>query len=468
MKRLRFGTDGWRGVIADDFTMENVATFSQAVMSYVKRHGGPKTVFLGHDTRFMSRQAAKFAASVAAGNGIKAVISNSYVTTPMLTHASWKNPSSGGLMVTASHNPYRYNGIKYKTPSGGSASSTATSEIEALIGAEGVRRLDFEEACAAGMVKEAGFFRPYAQDLYAMLDTDTLRNGAPEVVFDCMHGAAGAYTDGIMEGLGIPVKTLRADVDPYFGGSSPEPVEANLFPLKSELVEGGYGAGFASDGDGDRIAVMSQSGRTVDAHVIVCLLAIHLSKNRRLTGSIVKSVSMSSLVDRVAADLGLPVVETPVGFKHICEHMLKGDVLIGGEENGGLGVKGYMPERDAFLAALLVLEMLATQGKGLDELVSGLDERYGRLYYKRYDLVMGGASAYDRFDSVCKDLASLYPDLGSMEIRTGDGHKAVFSDGSWVLFRRSGTEPLVRVYAESEDPVRLELMLSRAKEALGV
>lgn len=468
MKRLRFGTDGWRGVIADDFTMENVAVVSQAVMSYVRRHGGPKTVFLGYDTRFMSHEAAKLAASVAAGNGIKAVISTGCVTTPMLTHASWKNRSSGGLMVTASHNPYRYNGIKYKTPAGGSASSTATSEIEALVGAEDVRRSGFEEACSSGMVKEADYLGAYAKDLYALLDTDALRNGAPEAAFDCMHGAAGAYAARILGDLGIPVKTLRADKDPYFGGSSPEPVESNLHPLKSELAEGGYGAGFASDGDGDRVAVMSPSGRIVDAHVILCLLAVHLSKNKGMTGAIVKSVSTSSLVDRVAAALGLAVIETPVGFKHICEHMLTGDVLIGGEENGGMGIKGYMPERDAFLSALLVLEMLAKEGTGLDEMVTGLDERYGRLYYKRYDIMLEGTSADERFDSVCKNITSLYSDLGNMEIKNADGRKAVFSDGSWVLFRRSGTEPLVRVYAESEDPGRLDTMLSRAKEALGV
>jgi phosphomannomutase len=467
MKTLKFGTDGWRGVIADDFTMENVALVSQAVMSYIKRQGGPKNVVLGFDTRFMSQEAARLAASVAAGNGIGSVMSGSCVTTPMLTHATIINRAFGGLMVTASHNPYKYNGIKYKTGTGGSASSGTTAEIESLIGAEHVSSPGYEEACLSGMVKESDFFEAYSEDLYSVLDKGAFRGGAPEAVFDCMHGAAGAYAARIWEGLGMRVRAVRTGKDPYFGGSSPEPVAENLYPLKTELSEGGYDVGFASDGDGDRIAVMSPSGTIVDSHVVICLLAIHLSRNRGMTGSVVRSVSTSSLVDRVAADLGLPVVETPVGFKHICERMRTGDVLIGGEENGGMGIKGYMPERDAFLSALLVLEMLATRAEGLDKLVAELDERYGRLYYKRYDLSMEGTSADKRFGDVCEGLPKLYSDLGSMEIRTTDGFKAVFSDGSWVLFRLSGTEPLVRVYAESEDPGRLELMLSRAKEALG-
>lgn len=461
-----FGTDGWRGVIADGFTLENLGIMTQAVVSRLKAGGGPRKLYIGYDTRFMSREYALHAASVASGNGFRTVVGEHSVTTPMLSLAAHEGGSSGGLMITASHNPFRYNGIKFKPPYGGSAYPAVTSEIERLIGSEPVARLSYEEARRRGMTVEADFFGPYRRDLYRILDKDAITHGAPDAVFDCMHGAAGPYAGRLWEGLGLGLKTIRASRDAYFGGSAPEPVEANLSRLKDEVAGGGYAVGFASDGDGDRLGVVDSSGRFLGAHVVLSLLAIHLRKNRGLSGAVVKTVSTSSLVDRVAAGLGLPVIETPVGFKHICEVMLKEDVLIGGEENGGVGIKGFIPERDGFLAALLVLEMMAKESSGIKELAEELDEKYGRLYYRRYDLEPERKMDAEGFGRFGDGLRRLFPDFGGMKTSRLDGFKAVFGDGSWILFRLSGTEPLIRVYAESPESGTLERLIDRAKEAL--
>ncbi len=466
MRQTGFGTDGWRGIIADGFTMENLGVMTQAVMSFLKSGGGPKKIYIGYDTRFMSREYALLAASVVAGNGYKAVVGEQCVTTPMLSHAVSGGRASGGLMITASHNPCIYNGIKFKPQYGGSAYPALTSEVEKYIGCEPVISIPYGAARHRGKAVEADFFGPYRKDLYGMLDTEAITHGAPDAVFDCMHGAAGPYAGRLWEGLGLTLKTLRAERDPYFGGCAPEPVEANLSALKDEVAGGGYAVGFATDGDGDRLGVVDSSGRFMGAHVVMSLLMMHLTKDRGMRGAVVKTVSTSSLVDRVAAGLGLPVIETPVGFKHICEVMLDRDVLIGGEENGGLGIKGFIPERDGLLAALLVLEMMVKERAGIEKLVEKLDEKYGRLYYRRYDLVLGRGIDADGFKRFGGGLVHLFSDFGRMRISLLDGYKAVFADGSWILFRLSGTEPLIRVYAESHEPGNVERLIDRAKEAL--
>lgn len=465
MIRTRFGTDGWRGVIADEFTLENLRTVVQAVVSYVKAHAMTGELVVGHDTRFMSDVYARAAASVAAGNGLKTTICTTPVTTPMLSHAVWSAGGCGGIMVTASHNPYRYNGIKYKAGYGGSASPSIIKDIESCIGHDQVVSAPFGDAVRDGRVSAAEFYGPYSRDIYNTVDTGMLKLSAPRVMIDCMHGAAGGYAARLFQGAGVDAAVLRAGADPLFGGINPEPVDRNLAGLSSGVAGGGYDIGFAVDGDADRLAVVDGSGNFVSAHVILALLTIHMCNARGLHGAVVKTVSTSSIVDRVAARLGLPVIETPVGFKHICELMLRQDVLIGGEENGGVGIKGFIPERDGLLAALLVTEMVAATGKSIGELAAGLDVDYGRLYYNRRDIPIrtGGVEAYNKLKS---GIRTVFGEFGIARVSEVDGIKAVFNDGSWILFRLSGTEPLIRVYSESEDQAFTDRLMEIAGEAI--
>ena len=464
MNDIRFGTDGWRGVIAEDFTADNVRRAVRAIVSYLNKKSRSVKVIIGCDTRFMSGYFARAAAETACGAGAKAVICGRPVTTPILSCAVKDEGASGGIMITASHNPPVYNGIKFKAPYGGSAYQAVMAEIEALLDAGPAHPMPYEEARLKGALSEADFFPAYVKRIRALLDTERVRRSGVRAVLDCMHGSSGGYAGRLWEAFELETRVIRAGADPYFGGINPEPLEANLKALSSEVVSSGCGAGFAFDGDADRLGVVDGSGRFVMPYQVMSLLLLHLAKNRKMTGMVVKTVSSSTLIDRVADDLGLPVVETPVGFKHICRHMLEDDVLIGGEENGGLGIKGYIPERDGMLAALLLTEAMACEGKGLSELLARMDKKYGRLYHKRYDCKLE-SPAPDLSKSHAR-LKDAYRDFGFKELRTLDGVKLVMHDRSWVLFRRSGTEPVLRVYAESEDPVRTEKLIARGVEVL--
>lgn len=465
MIKAGFGTDGWRGVIADDFTVENLRIVVQAIMSYIKGHGKPGRLVIGHDTRFMSEYYARVAASVASGNGIDVSISEGAVTTPILSHAARAAGGCGGIMVTASHNPFYYNGIKYKGGYGGSAFPSIIKNIESHLGLDEVMSEPFDRAVGDGRAVLSDFFGPYAKDVCRVIDAGKALQGSPRVVVDCMHGSAGAHAASLFAGLGLDISVIRADRDPYFGGTNPEPTQKNMEPLRKAVIDGGYDIGFAVDGDADRLGVVDGKGRLVTAHRVLSLLVMHMRKNRKKTGAVVKTVSTSSIVDRVAARLGLPVIETPVGFKHICELMLAQDVMIGGEENGGVGIKGFIPERDGLMTALLVLEMLGCEGKGIGELSESLDTEYGRLYYKREDIPVkrGGT---DVFREIKDGVERRFGEFGILQVKEQDGVKAVFSDGSWILFRLSGTEPLVRVYSESGDPAVVDRLMKRAGEAI--
>lgn len=466
MKKAGFGTDGWRGVIAEEFTFGNLRLVAQAIMSYIKWHGMKGSVVIGYDTRFMSEDYADVVASVVAGNGLTAVLSECAITTPMLSYAAARAQGCGGIMVTASHNPCRFNGIKYKAAFGGSAYPSMTREIEYLIGRDPILTVPLQEDGGAN-IKKTDFFGPYITELRGLLDDEILGSSGFKVLLDCMHGAGGGVAGRVCEGLGVEMDTMRTARDPYFGGSDPEPSEHNLRELSQRVREGGYDIGFALDGDADRLGVVDGEGSFVTAHQVLSLLLLHMHKNRRQTGMVVKTVSTSSVVDKVAAKLGLPVVETPVGFKHICELMLKEDVLIGGEENGGLGIKGYIPERDGLLAGLLLMEMMIKEQKTIRELLDWLDAKFGKMYYKRQDVpVTDGVGA--AFDGLKDGIGKIFGEFGIAEVRETDGVKAVFTDGSWILFRSSGTEPLIRVYAESGDAARTDQLIARGVEALDV
>jgi len=466
MNRTGFGTDGWRGVIADDFTVDNLRKVVRAVALYIIESGAQGPVVVGFDTRFMSEYYAMAAAEVVCAYGLKAVVSSSAVTTPMLSSAVLSSGSSGGIMVTASHNPSNYNGIKFKAPYGGSAHTGITRQIESKIGDEDVRTVSYTDALRDRCVTERDFLPEYESRLLGALDTARLGDSGYRVLFDCMHGPAGVHVPGIFGRLGVDAEFMRTSRDPYFGGCDPEPMEKNLGGLISAMSGGGYDIGFATDGDGDRLGVVAPDGRYVGPHLVAGLIALHLARNRGLDGAIARTVSMSSVMDRIAESLGLEVVEKPVGFKNICELMLDGGILIGCEENGGIGVKGYMPDRDGLLGALLLLEMMAVEGRGIIELLDGLEAEFGGTYYERCDIPLAAGVKDMGPDNLMQSVKESFGSYGIIRISQLDGLKAYFEDGSWILFRRSGTESVMRVYCESGSPDTLRALVKRAMEVL--
>ncbi len=465
MDDVRFGTDGWRGVIADEFTVERLRRVIQAVMSYVTREKRSPLILIGHDTRFLSDYYARVAAEVAAGAGAKALIDPRPVTTPMLSYAVFSQGAEGGIMITASHNPYDYSGVKFKAGYGGSAVPRITREIESFLGKSPASATPYDKAREEGAVTETDFFPPYRKRMGELINVAAIREAGFTAALDCMHGSIGGHVRMLREGLGLAIKPLRPERDPYFGGVNPDPVEEHLDRLKSTVREGGFDIGIAVDGDADRFSVVDAEGVCVSPHYALALLVLHMNRNRGESGMVVKTVSTSSIVDRVAHGLGLPVRETPVGFKHICEAMLADDVLIGGEENGGVGIKGHIPERDGLLAALLLMEMMAVEGKSLGNLVSEVEKLYGRSYYRRLDLPMGGAERIRAFREIKDGARSVFAGFGVKDVKTQDGVKVILADGSWALFRPSGTEPVLRVYCEAPEEARLEDIVARAKEA---
>lgn len=458
MYKVSFGTDGWRGIIARDFTFDNVRVVTQAISSYVKKTGeGP--LIIGYDTRFFSDRYAMITAEVIRGNGIPVILSDRPISTPVLSYSVKNYNASGGIMITASHNPYYFNGIKYKASYGGSAFPAITSEIETLIGKERPKVL-------TGIPSKKDLLPSYKKHISSLIDMERIKDSGISIIFDPMYGTAGGVLEELLSGKSCKVKTIHNWMDPLFGGLHPEPLKENLKDLKNEVLKNKASVGLATDGDADRLGVISPSGEFIESHKIFGLLLLHLIRNRGWKGDVVKTISTTLLIDRIAAKLGLGVYETPVGFKHICELMLKGDILIGGEESGGIGIKNHIPERDGLLAGLLLLEMMATESKSLQELLDLMEEEFGRLHYSRVDFNI----APDEGKKLVKILRESPPDniigRGILDIKIYDGLKFILEGDSWVLLRPSGTEPVLRVYAEAQSTEDVKRIIDFGKEVV--
>ncbi len=444
---IRFGTDGWRGVIAEDFTFSNLQRVARAVGTFLVAHweARERGVVVGYDTRFLSREAAELTARILAGLGVDVVLSAGFLPTPILSFSVKRMATGGGIMITASHNPYMFNGFKIKSPQGGSASPQVTREVEALLedgeswGADDV---------PPGRVQEKDLVSPYLEWLEGAVDLDGLGRAGLSVVSDPIHGAVGHLFQKILAPHGVRVEVLAGEPHPLFGGRDPEPIERNLGPLMERIKALADGTvGVANDGDGDRLGMVDERGRFVSPHRLLALVLDHLYRNRGMRGEVVKTFSTTSMIDKMGQDFGITVHETAIGFKYILPLMLERDILVGGEESGGIGVKGHIPERDGIYSALLVLEKMAWEGKGLATMVEELEERYGPHVYRRRDLGIPQEKARMVVDRV----ASVPPEkVGPVQVRDVkvlDGVKLLFGDG-WLLFRASGTEPLLRLYCE--------------------
>jgi phosphomannomutase len=468
--RIKFGTDGWRGVIAREFTFDNLSIVAQATMDYLVREGlAEKGLVIGYDRRFLSRQFAERVVEVAAGNGLKVFLTDGYAPTPAVSWAVRDLAAGGGVMITASHNPPVYNGFKIKEAFGGSARPSTTKKVEEIVenniaNNRGVLVTPFAEAMAGGQVELIDARASYFRQLASYVDLDLIRKAKIPVAVDPMFGAGSGCFPELLPGA----MEIHGEENPGFGGQPPEPTEDHLEELSALAGSGKYRVGLALDGDADRIGAVDETGEFFSSHRIFTVILRHLIERKGLRGGVVKTVSTTRMVDLLCAKFGLELFETPIGFKHICELMLDHDILMGGEESGGLGVKGHIPERDGILMGLLLLEAMAMTGKGLRQLLNETMDEIGYFSYCRNDIPIDNASKerlIERLKAGGMNSIASRPVTGE---NFRDGFKYLFGDGSWLLIRPSGTEPVLRLYSESNDPAVVDELLKAGREIAGV
>ena len=457
---IKFGTDGWRAVIAREFTFANVERVAQAYADFLRTSAdSDAVVIVGFDRRFLSEQFAGRAAEVLAGNRFRVALFQQSMPTPLISWAVKDLQACGGVVITASHNPAEFNGFKIKAPWGGSAAPETTGAVEQLVDKTTPKRAEI----AGDNDVLPPTLDSYRRQIAGYIDLDLLRSANQTIIVDPMHGSGALWVESFLNGGKLNVETIRAYRDPLFGGVNPEPIDQNLEPLKRRVTETNALVGLATDGDADRVGAVNDLGETMTMHDVVPLVLLHLVRHRKMSGGIVRTFSQSVLLKRLAAAHGLKVYETPIGFKYIAELMLKEDILIGAEESGGIGVKGHIPERDGILNSLLFLEAIVTANKKPSEMLRDLHREFGEFHFGRRDLKMEVASGM----ALVADLATKPPGTvaGSevSSVETLDGAKLVFVDESWLLFRQSGTEPMLRVYSEATSREKMSRLLDEGE-----
>ncbi|OGR89151.1 MAG: hypothetical protein A2992_09800 [Elusimicrobia bacterium RIFCSPLOWO2_01_FULL_59_12] len=473
VEAIRFGTDGWRGVIGEDFTFPNLRRAAAGAAAFLKKNPPARTgpLLIGYDRRFYSREFAECVGHVLKQNGFVVRIARSPMPTPALSVCVVAQRSPWGFMITASHNPATYNGLKIKEGSGRSAPTEVTQQIEALIPdyAPPPSPLPQGEGTApsvAGGEASFDFRKDYEAYLRRHLDWSALRRFRARIVLDHLHGVAAGIPESLFQKSALTLFPIHAQADPLFGGLHPEPIESNLGALRQEIRRRRALAGFAFDGDADRLGVMDEAGRYLTPHQVFPLLLLYAIEQKKWSGKVVQSVSLGALGQRIAQAHNLPFEEVPVGFKHIAQRMVSEDIVAGGEESGGYAFKGGLPERDGILNALFFLEMLSASGQTPSQLLRALEKRFGAARFKRCDIPLEQPIPDKaRFSS---EIVLRLPDriAGSAvaEVRTQDGVKIVLADGAWVLMRPSGTEPLLRTYAESDSWTRTDKLLALSRQ----
>jgi len=455
--QIKFGTDGWRAVIAREFTFANVERVAQAYADYLSSESSG-LVIIGYDRRFLSENFAQRAAEIIQGNGLRVALFNEALPTPLISWAVKNQSAIGGIVITASHNPPEFNGFKIKAPWGGSASPETTTQVERLVDASKPKRAAIaDDPAAKGLLQQS--VESYRAQVSAYIDLDRIKQSRLSVVVDPIHGCGARWVESFLTRDTLTVETIRADRDPLFGGVNPEPIDQNLGALKSRVLEKEAALGLATDGDADRLGAVNERGETMTMHEVVPLILLHLARERKMAGGVVRTFSQSVLTKRIAEAHGLKVYETPIGFKYIADLMLRADILLGAEESGGIGVKGHIPERDGILNSLLLLEAVAAAGKTPSQMVSEMHREFGEFYFDRRDLHI----EIDRGKNLVAQLAEKPPakflDHEVSGIETLDGTKLLFNDESWLLFRQSGTEPMLRIYCEATSKIKMKSLL---------
>jgi phosphomannomutase len=461
--KIKFGTDGWRGVIADDFTFENIAKVALATANFYKRHKKIKNgIVIGYDSRFLSQEFAEKVAEVLGNHGIKVVLSDKISSTPMVSMLTKKLNAAGGVVITASHNPAKYNGFKIKGDFGGPAFPETIERVEKelakVIKKHVERKKSFTELVEKGVIKRIDFTSIYIEDIKSKINIDLIKSAGIKIAYDAMHGAG----QGVMDQI-LPVKiSIRGDFNPSFDGSNPEPLPQHTPGLIEAIVKNGCDIGIATDGDADRIGAFDEKGNFVDSHRIFALLLKYFIEEKKMTGEVAKSFSVCQIIDKMCKKYGLVLHETHVGFKYLCRLMVEGDILIAAEESGGIAVKGHLPERDGTFIGLLLAEIMATRKKKLSDLVNELMDEFGWFYFNRNDARLTEKEK-NRIMAFYKKGPKQIAGFPVQRIETKDGFK-LFVENGWVLVRASGTEPLIRFYAEAETPEKVEALLKAAQE----
>ena len=462
---IRFGTDGWRAVIADQFTFANVRLVAQAIADYLQEAGlARREVLVGFDTRFMAERFADEVASVLAGNGLAVGLATTDVPTPALAHAVVYRRAAGAVMLTASHNPPTYLGIKFIPEYGGPAQSEVTAAIEehirrlsreAQAGHLPVRSVDLAQARRQGLVEPIEPRLEYLEHVLSVVGTARLPRRV-EVVYDAMYGTGRGYVPDALDSLGVRSHTLHGVRDPLFGGGAPEPNREHLQELVEAVRRRPGSLGIATDGDADRFGVVDEGGTYLSANQVLTLVADYLLRVREMRGSVVRTVATTHRLDALAAEHGVPLREVPVGFKHIAAVMRRESVSLGGEESGGLSVAGHIPEKDGILAVLLVTRIWAESGQPLSSLLESIYRRVGPAFSRRVDIPAGEEAKRRMLEAMAARPAASWAGRRVERVEQLDGVKVLLEGGAWWLLRASGTEPLVRLYLEAPDPEVLD------------
>ena len=472
---IRFGTDGWRGVISDDFTFANLGLVAQAVADHFTEQGqAQKGLVVGFDTRFLSDRYAVEVSRVLAANGIQVYLTKSDCPTPALSYAITNLGAAGGIMITASHNPPRYNGLKLKASFGGSMMPHETQQIQERLDIP-LREerhepsiIDYEAALAQQLIRRIDPLPAYLDHIQSLVDLELIGRSGLRVAVDPMYGAARGYVKTFLQQAGCYAREIHGEMNPGFGGLHPEPIGRNLEELMDLVAAGPYDVGLATDGDGDRIGAVDATGRFVDPQTIFCLVLRHLVEERGLSGAVVKTVSTTQAANVMAERYGLPLFETPVGFNHICDLILKNDVLIGGEESGSITIKEHIPDADGILMALLLVEIMATHEEPLHLIIEEMMQEIGPFRYAREDVSVDALSREELLDRLLEDAPAKIWGVRVAGVGNTDGVKYYLEDDSWLLIRPSGTEPLLRIYAEARTWDQVRKLLAEGRSLAGL
>ena len=468
---VKFGTDGWRGIIADDFTFANVRVAAAAIANYLLASSDPKEavvkgVCIGYDTRFASPLFARAVAEEVASSGIPVKLANRITPTPALSYAVRHLGAAGGVMITSSHNPYQWNGVKYKAWYGGSGKPSIMSAIESRL------EEPLHKAAAPARIEETDFVPDYLAALRRFADLDLIAKSGFRIAVDCMYGAGRGVLAGIFKDIGVDYIEIRAEHNPLFPGINPEPIEPHVRVLQDTVVEHKCDAGLATDGDADRIGAVDEKGNFVDPHKIFSILLEWVLSRKKWPGDVTRAFNTTCMIDRICERYGRKLHEHGIGFKFVVDHMLESDIVMGGEESGGIGLSRHLPERDGLLNALLLANVMAEEGKTLGQLVATMQEKYGHHEYGRIDLHIPDDlknAAIGRARAGVKEFAG----MPVLSVETLDGIKFYLDNPeakglpnaarTWLLLRASGTEPLLRIYSESVSKESVTKLLEAAR-----
>jgi phosphomannomutase len=464
-QEIKFGTDGWRGIIADDFTFDNVRRAAGAIASYVlKYEDAAHGVFIGYDTRFASQRAAQVAADVIATAGVPVKLADDYTPTPAVSYAVKTNGAAGGVMITSSHNPWNWNGVKFKGKFGGSATPDIMKKVEEELRAGVMPR------GAKAAIENVDLKSAYIVAVCGFADLNLIGKAKFKVAIDSMFGSGRGILAGIFRERGVQHITIRQELNPLFPGINPEPIEPHIALLQQTVVNEKCDAGLATDGDADRIGAVAEDGSFVDSHKIFCVLLRWLLERKKWSGDVVRAFNTTRMLDRIAAKHGRKLYETQIGFKYIADLMMEHDILIGGEESGGIGYSRFLPERDGILNCLLLANAMAEERKPLGQLVADLQRDFGPHYYGRRDLHIAEEIKQNAIQRARSESTKSLGRYRVLKKESLDGIK-FFLDAptngngaeAWILFRASGTEPLLRVYAEAASPELVTEILTTAE-----